>query len=83
MTIENTKIVVELRDNTEVNEYLQLGWVLINQYVIDVGELGQPSQQPRYILAWQNSEAPVEHPENSSYLRHQREMEEWKPKSRI
>jgi hypothetical protein len=83
MTIENTKIVVELRDNSEVNEYLRLGWVLINQYVIDVGELGQPSQQPRYILAWQNSEAPAEHPENSSYLRLQREMEEWKPKSRI
>ena len=83
MTIENTKIVVEVRNTTEVNKYLQLGWVLINQYVIDVGELGQPSQQPRFILAWQNSEAPAEHPEDSSYLRNQRETDEWEAKRRI
>ena len=58
MNLENTKSVVEVAEAAEVNDYLKLGWVLINQYVIDIGELRQPSQRPRYILAWQNSEAP-------------------------
>ena len=80
MNLENTKSVVEVAEAAEVNDYLKLGWALINQYVIDVGELRQPSQRPRYILAWQNSEAPPQHPENSTYLTRQREMEEWEAK---
>jgi hypothetical protein len=45
MNLENTKSVIEVAEAAEVNDYLQLGWVLINQYVIDVGELRQPSQR--------------------------------------
>lgn len=80
MNLENTKSVIEVATAAEVNEYLQLGWVLINQYIIDVGELHQPSQRPRYILAWQNAEAPAQHPENSTYLSHQREVARWSAK---
>ena len=29
--------VIEVAGAAEVNDYLKLGWVLINQYVIDVG----------------------------------------------
>lgn len=83
MNLENTKSVTEVAEAAEVNDYLQLGWVLINQYVIDVGELRQPSQRPRYILAWQNSEAPAQHPENSTYVTRQQEMERWKAKRKL
>ena len=68
MNIEETKLIVEISSYLETNDYLQLGWILVNQYVIDVGELGQPSQKPRYVLAWQQTEAEPPHPENSSYL---------------
>jgi hypothetical protein len=83
MDIENTKSVIEVADASEVNDYLELGWVLMNQYVIDVGEVGQPSQRPRYILGWQNSEVPAQHPEDSTYLRNQRELAEWKRNAKI
>jgi len=75
MNVEDTKSIIEIADATEVNDYLALGWVLINQYNIDVGELGQPSQRPRYVLAWQNSETPAQHPENSTHLQSQRMWE--------
>jgi hypothetical protein len=83
MKLENTKSIVEVANASEVNDYLQLGWVLINQYVIDAGELRQPDQRPRYILAWQDSEAPAQHPENSTYLTRQREMKEWEAKRKF
>jgi hypothetical protein len=83
MNLENTKSVIEVAKADEVNDYLQLGWVLINQYVIDVGELLQPSQRPRYILAWQNSETPAQHPENSTYVTRQQEMERWRARRKV
>ena len=81
MNIEDTKSIIEVVKPDEVNDYLQLGWVLINQYVIDVGELGQPSQRPRFVLAWQNSDAPAQHPENSTHLENQRMWARFKTKT--
>lgn len=81
MNIENTKFVVEVSESREVNNYLQLGWVLINQYVIDVGELGQPSQRPRFVLAWQSQDVEPQHPQDFTYLRNQREAARWESKS--
>ena len=75
MPIEDTKFIVEVTGGDEVNAYLRIGWSLINQYIIDVGELGQPSQRPRYVLAWQGKESELQHPQNSSYLTMQREAD--------
>ena len=81
MKLEDTKSIIEIAEPDEVNDYLQLGWVLINQYIIDVGELRQPSQRSRFVLAWQNADAPAPHPDNSTYLQNQRMWERMKIKS--
>jgi hypothetical protein len=81
MNIESSKFIVEVAEYREVNNYLQLGWVLINQYVIDVGEPGQPSQRPRFILAWQNHDDEPQHPQDSTYLSNQRDAAKWRSKS--
>ncbi len=62
MKIENTKFITEEVDYDIANDYLNLGWTLINHYVIDVGETDCPNQKIRFVLAWQNQEVEPKHP---------------------
>ena len=78
MNIESTKFIVEVSDYSEVNDHLQLGWLLVNHYVQDFGEPGQTSQRVFYVLAWQNPENEPQHPEGSSYLKRLRDAESLK-----
>lgn len=78
MNIEETKFIVEATSDRETNDYLELGWILVNQYIVDAGEYGQPDQRPRYVLAWQQPEVEPPHPESSSYVRHLRAVESLK-----
>ncbi|HTU25184.1 MAG TPA: hypothetical protein VMF30_07290 [Pirellulales bacterium] len=57
-TLEETKEVVTLTDPAEVNEFLSLGWRLIDKYVS--GEVEGPRQERlHFVLAWQHEEAPI------------------------
>lgn len=77
MAIEDTKEIVELKSNQDVNKYLKAGWVLISQYIIDVGELGAPSGKPRFILSWQDAQNAPVHPEDTDHVSDLKEQERW------
>jgi len=67
MPIDNTKCVEDVRGRSaddQVNEYLKLGWVLLNIYTEDLGEPGAPSAVPHYILGWQDANKAPEYPES-------------------
>ena len=53
--IQNTRLTAELASSGELNKYLSEGWVLILGYVKNAGD----SQQPRFIVAWQQDGPPV------------------------
>lgn len=55
MAIEDTKLTTEVGSIRELNLYLQKGWVLLLSYV----KHSSDSQQPRFVLSWQNEEKPV------------------------
>ena len=50
MKIEDTKLTAEVGSFRELNKYLGAGWVLILSYVKHQSD----SQQPRFVVAWQN-----------------------------
>ena len=58
MKIEDTKITADVGSSRELNKYLGAGWVLILSYVKHQSD----SQQPRFVIAWQN-EAEAVYPE--------------------
>lgn len=53
--INETKLTAELSSSRELNKYLDEGWVLILSYVKQASD----SQQPRFVVAWQNENTPV------------------------
>ena len=55
MNIENTRLTAEAASSRELNKYLDAGWVLILSYVKHLSD----SQQPRFVVAWQNQTEPV------------------------
>lgn len=55
MSIENTKLTAEVGSIRELNLYLLNGWVLVLSYV----KHSNDSQQPRFVVAWQQDEQPV------------------------
>lgn len=55
LNIEDTKLTAELSSSRELNKYLGEGWVLILSYVKHASD----SQQPRFVVAWQNESKPV------------------------
>lgn len=55
LDIQDTKLTAELGSSRELNKYLGEGWVLILSYVKQASD----SQQPRFIVGWQNEGAPV------------------------
>ncbi len=59
MKIEETKLTAEVSSSRELNKYLDAGWVLILSYVKHLND----TQQPRFVIAWQNTEVEAVFPE--------------------
>ena len=55
LDIQDTRLTAELSSSGELNKYLGEGWVLILSYVKHASD----SQQPRFVVGWQNEGAPV------------------------
>ena len=55
MSIEETKVTVELDSTSELNQYLTNGWVLILSYA----HHNHDGQEPRFVIGWQKDEDPV------------------------
>jgi len=53
--IRDTRLTAELGSSGELNKYLSEGWVLLLSYVKHASD----SQQPRFVVGWQNETAPV------------------------
>lgn len=53
--LEDTKLATEVGSTRELNEYLKLGWVLIQTYV----KHSSDQHSPRFVLAWQSDEEVV------------------------
>lgn len=54
MSIEDTKLTVEVDSTNESNQYLHNGWVLILSYA----HHNHDGQEPRFVLAWQEDSEP-------------------------
>lgn len=50
-----TRLTAEVGSSAELNKYLNEGWVLLLSYV----KYASDSQQPRFVVGWQNEETPV------------------------
>lgn len=74
MNYEDAKSVVEVRKYDEVNEYLKLGWILVNHYTSDDGDPVVRNQIPHYVLIWQKDDDPP-HPLNSEFMKRERDNE--------
>ncbi|MEQ1921513.1 MAG: hypothetical protein ABL952_03290 [Pyrinomonadaceae bacterium] len=55
MNIQDTRLTAEVGSSGELNKYLGEGWVLILGYVKHKSD----SQQPRFVVAWQEDGPPV------------------------
>lgn len=55
MDYEDVKITKELGSTTELNKYLDSGWMLILSYVRHLSD----TQQPRFIVGWKSENEPV------------------------
>ncbi len=58
MSIEDTKITLEIDSTHELNQYLQNGWTLILSYSYHNND----GQEPRFVIGWQKDSEP-EYPE--------------------
>ena len=55
MSVEETRLTAEVNSITELNLYLDAGWILILSYVKHISD----NQQPRFVVAWQKDEEAV------------------------
>lgn len=55
--LEDTRQVVRVQDVDEANQYLALGWKLIDKYVT-ARDLEHRDETLHFLLAWQNEDAP-------------------------
>ncbi len=55
MPLEDTKITKEISNSRELNYYLKSGWVLVLSYVKNKSD----TQEPRFVIGWQNENAPI------------------------
>jgi hypothetical protein len=58
-SLEDTRQVLTLEDAAAVNEYLQLGWRLIDKYVRQSSMEGPRDETLHFVLAWTGDEPPV------------------------
>jgi hypothetical protein len=56
--LEDTRQVVTLTDGQEVNEYLDLGWRLIDRHVTASDSEGRRDETLHFVLAWQSDDPP-------------------------
>ncbi len=59
--LEDTRQIITLRDADEVNDYLRLGWKLIDKHVTADGPDAVRNEAMQFVLAWQSDESPM-HP---------------------
>ncbi|MBI3837781.1 MAG: hypothetical protein HY288_07590 [Planctomycetia bacterium] len=57
--LEDTRELVVLSDPKEVNDYLNLGWKLLDKHVTTNETAQQRNETIHFVLAWQNNEPPV------------------------
>lgn len=55
MNIQDTRLTAEVGSSGELNKFLSEGWVLILGYVKHKSD----SQQPRFVVAWQEDGPPI------------------------
>jgi hypothetical protein len=56
--LEDTKRLITLSDVAQINEYLDLGWRLIEKYVTQSAPEGPRHEQVHFVLAWSHDEPP-------------------------
>jgi len=56
--LHHVKRLVELYRIEQVNNYLELGWVLINTYKA-IEHPNFPNEMMRYVLGWAKDESPA------------------------
>jgi hypothetical protein len=57
--LEDTRAVMDLTDPDEVNQYLNLGWKLIDKRVAACDSPERRNEVLHYVLAWQSDEVPA------------------------
>jgi hypothetical protein len=57
--LEDTKSVVTLSDPAAVNDYLALGWKLVDKYVTAASDVERRDERLHFILAWQTDDPPL------------------------
>jgi hypothetical protein len=56
--LEDTRQVAVLTDPAAVNEYLDLGWKLIDKFTTTAGSDARPIEVLNFVMAWQTDEPP-------------------------
>lgn len=56
--LEDTRQVKTIEDVEELNQYLELGWRLIEKYVTQANFEGPRHEQVRFVVAWSSDEPP-------------------------
>lgn len=64
--LEDTRLVVPLTDPAIVNQYLELGWRLIDKYVTATTDPARRDELLHYIVAWQTDDPPMRPGESAS-----------------
>lgn len=57
-SLDDTHEVLTLSDTAAVNEYLKLGWKLIDKYVTAADDRERRDETPHFVMAWQGDGAP-------------------------
>jgi hypothetical protein len=57
--LEDTRQLVALTDEQEVNEYLSLGWKLIDRHVTSDESAEIRNESINFVLAWQSEDPPL------------------------
>ncbi len=55
-TLSDTRKVVTLTDEAEVNAHLKAGWTLLDQYLTQSLESERRHEQVHFVLAWQHDD---------------------------
>ncbi len=57
--LEDTRHVVPLTDPEQVNQYLELGWRLIDKFVTASSDPDRRDESLHYVVAWQTDDLPM------------------------
>ena len=57
--LEDTRHVVPLTDPEQVNQYLELGWRLIDKFVTASNDPDRRDEVLHYVVAWQTDDHPM------------------------